>query len=100
MIVVASTECVSYLTKNAIVTGSMMVHVPREEANAIGIYPIHNDGRLLPPQSTIGTTCNIDHLTTKTNHNVQLHNLTAKGMPLRPQSLPIMPTISTARPSG
>jgi hypothetical protein len=62
----------------------MVVHVPREEANATGIdpvgHPIHNNGRLLPPWPTIGTTCDIDHLTTKTNHNVQLHNLTTKGV--------------------
>jgi hypothetical protein len=84
MIVVAGIECVSDLTKNSIVTGSMVVHVPREESNAAGInpvgHPIHNDGRLLPPRSTIGTTCDVDHLTTKTNHNVQLHNLPTKGM--------------------
>ena len=62
----------------------MVVHVPWEESNAAGInpvgYPIHDDGRLLPPWSTIGTTCDVDHLTTKTNHNVQSHNLTTKGM--------------------
>jgi hypothetical protein len=84
MIVVASTERLSYLTKNTIITDSMVVHVPREEANATGInpvgHPIHNDGRLLPPRSTIGTTCDVDHLTTKTNHDVQLHNLTTKGI--------------------
>jgi hypothetical protein len=84
VIVVAGTECLSYLTKNTIVTGSMVVHVPREEAYATGInpvcHPIHNNGRFLPPWSTIGTTCNMDHLTTKTNHNVQIHNLTTKGM--------------------
>jgi hypothetical protein len=81
---VAGTERASYLTKNAVVTGSMMVHVPWEESNAAGINPvgnpIHDDGRLLPPWSTIGTTCDVDHLTTKTNHNVQSHNLTTKGM--------------------
>jgi hypothetical protein len=84
MIVVAGTERLSYLTKNTIITDSMVVHVPREEANATGInpvgHPIHNDGRLLPPRSSIGTTCDVDHLTTKTNHDVQLHNLTTKGM--------------------
>ncbi len=62
----------------------MVVHVPREESNAAGInpvgHPIHNDGRLLPPRSTISTTCDVDHLTTKMNHNVQLHNLTTKRM--------------------
>jgi hypothetical protein len=84
VIVVAGTERLSYLTKNTIVTGSMVAHVPREEAYATGINPvghqIHNDGRLLPPRSTIGTTCDVDHLTTKTNHNIQIHNLTTKGM--------------------
>jgi hypothetical protein len=84
VIAVAGTKRVSYLTKNTIVTGSMLVHVPREEANATGInpvgHPIHNNGWLLPPRSTIGTTCDMDHLTTKTNHDVQMHNLTTKGM--------------------
>jgi hypothetical protein len=84
MIVVAGTVRVSDLTKNAILTGSMVVHVPREESNAAGInpvgQPIHNNGRLLPPRSTIGTTCDVDHLTMKTNHNVQLHNIPTKGM--------------------
>jgi len=74
------------MTKNTIITDSMVVHVPREEeeANATGInpvvHPIHNDGRLLPPRSTIGTTCDMDHLTMKRNDDVQLHNLTTKGM--------------------
>jgi hypothetical protein len=84
MIVVAGTERLSYLSKNTVITDSMVVHVPREEANATGInpvgHPIQNDGRLLPPRSTIGTTCDVDHPTTKTNHDVQLHNLTTKGM--------------------
>ena len=82
VIVVAGTERVSYLTKNTIVAGSMVVHVPREESNAAGINPVgrpvHNDGRLLPPRSTIGTTCDVDHLTMKTNQNIQIHNLTTK----------------------
>jgi hypothetical protein len=50
---VAGTERASYLTKNAIVTGSMVVHVPWEESNAAGINPvgnsIHDDDRLLHP---------------------------------------------------
>jgi hypothetical protein len=84
VIVVAGTERRRYLTKNTIVTGNMVVHVPREEAYATDINPIghpkHNDGRLLLPRFTIGTTCDMDHLTTKTNHNVQIHYLTTKGM--------------------
>ncbi len=85
VIVVAGTERVSYLTKITIITGRMVVHVPvpREEANSTGInpvgHPIHNDGWLLPPRSTIGATCDVDHLTTETNHDIQLHNLTTKG---------------------
>jgi hypothetical protein len=81
---VVGTERLRYLTKNTIITDNMVVHVPREESNATGINPVghprHNDGRLLPPRSTIGTTCDVDHITTKTNHDVQLHNLTTKGM--------------------
>ena len=61
VIVLAGTERLSDLTKNTIVTVSIVVHVPREEAYATGINPVghptQNDGRLLPPQSTIGTTC-------------------------------------------
>ena len=84
MIVVAGTERVSYPTKNTIVMGGMVVHVQMEEAYATAInpvgHPIHNNDGLLPPRSTIGTTCNEDHLTTKTNHDIQLHNLTTKGI--------------------
>jgi len=80
----SNTERVSYLTKNTIVMGSMVVHVPMEEAYATGInpvgHPIHNNDQLLPPRSTIGTTSDEDHLTTKTNHDTQLHNLTTKGI--------------------
>jgi hypothetical protein len=83
VIVVVGTERVSYLTKKAVVTGSMVVNELTEEANATGInpiiHPIHHDGRLFPPQSTIGITCDMDHLMTKTNHNVQLHNPPQKG---------------------
>ena len=65
----------------------------REEANVTGINPvgrpIHNDGQLLPTRSTIGTTCDVDHLMTKTNHDVQLYNLTTKGM-----FIPIAATIA------
>ena len=45
--VVAGTERLSYLAKNTIITDSMVVHVPRKEANATCInpvgHPIHND---------------------------------------------------------
>ncbi len=62
----------------------MMVHVPRKEADATGIdpvgHPIHNNCRILPPRSTINSTCNVDHLMTKKTYNVQHHNLTTKGM--------------------
>ncbi len=63
---VAGTERVSDLTKNTIVTGNMVVHVLREESNAAGInpvgHPIHNNDWLLPPRSTIGTTCDVELL--------------------------------------
>jgi hypothetical protein len=62
----------------------MMVHVPRKETDATGINPVHHsihvDDRLLPSWSTISATCNMDHLKSKTNYNVQCHNLTIKGM--------------------
>jgi hypothetical protein len=47
----------SYLTTNTIVTGSMVVHVPREEANVTGIdpvgHPMHYDGMFPVPPSLV-----------------------------------------------
>jgi hypothetical protein len=42
-------------------------------------HPIHNNGLLFPPQSIISATCNLDHLTTKTNQ-YPMQNFTRKGM--------------------
>jgi hypothetical protein len=52
----------------------MMAHVPREKANATC------NGRLLPPWSTISATCDMDHLTKKTNYNIQHPTLNTIGM--------------------
>jgi hypothetical protein len=74
IIEVGATKCGSNLPQNTIVIGNMVIYVPQKEANAAGTDPvghlIHDNGQLLPPQSTIHATCVVDHLTTKMDHNV------------------------------
>ena len=49
-------------------------------ASSIDLLIDFNFGAFFLVFHTLGTTCDVDHLTTKTNHNVQSHNLTTKGM--------------------